>query len=178
MMFTRTMNITKPLPAALLLVLLPACSTLTLEELVAMDTQSRANLVCVHNDQVNANKQQLSDTQVRIDEIDAIINKGYRRVESCAVTTVTVSKEICEQVADADTGKTTTQCSIVKTPAISEDCKQVDVPASENYKQQQRHDLKAKWTLLSQQHQQALGACIQKVSPMTPEEAYRYHKGN
>ena len=161
-----------------LLIILAAAVTgcASLEDFQQMDTQTRTDFVCNHDDRINAIDRRIDDIQDRREEIQTALTNGYRIVELCETVLTEVSKEEC--TTTQENGQTVTTCVTITEPEPEELCYEGAVGIDGDLEQAKLQALTAQQAELRKQRDYEFMACFNKVGSMTPEQAFEYYQQN
>ena len=132
-----------------------ACTTL--EDFQNMSPSARANKTCNDDVTVRHYRYQVNNLTSQINEIDALLLKGYRVRESC--TTITY---------DNDSSKTPKQSS-------KKICQEVVIPLNDhiyNLEKERRLNLSQELESATIRKKNSFNDCYQKVLPMSAEQAF------
>mgnify|MGYP005622424559 FL=1 len=148
-----------------LLLLLNACTSL--EDFQKMSPESRAHKTCNNDVTVRHYKSQIYQFTNEINQIDALLLKGYKTHENCTIITYE---------SNSSNGEKDKQKNSIK-----KICTEVVIPLSDyvyDHEKNRKSELVINLDNAKIQKQQAFDSCYNETLPMSAEQAFNHYDSN
>lgn len=161
--------------AALLVIALgtlAACATM--EDFQAMSAAERAREVCTNSDAYRIRRKEIQELDYLIREKEELLARGYRVHEQCRRVAVPAQRGDCEG-ARTDEDYRACQEAIARNRTTTE-CFEIPVQINADVEYQQLSDYRNNRAMASTDHEEALQECLERVGPLSPEDAWRLYE--
>ena len=146
----------------------------SLKDFEKMSVRERSNYVCQNNSTVNQYKKMTHDYNSAVIDVSEALSRGYRVHRSC--NEISVQKEGATECSSYFIGSSvSTTCDTPTYTSYETVCQEIPVAIDGNLEQQKLAEYTSKLSKAEKKAEDIFERCINRVTEMTPEQAYKYH---